>query len=124
MEEFYLENNALTSVPCDMVRFRALKQLGLEGNPLANPLRKLLEVGSDFAMGYLNLFYDSKSSGVLDLSGMNLNRVPEEADFRPILTCLLARNSFRELPLSLSIADNLVVLDFSDNYVERVIFLC
>jgi Leucine-rich repeat (LRR) protein len=120
LEEFYLDNNALTSVPCDMVCFRALKQLGLKGNPLANPLRKLLEVGSEFVMGYLKLFFDSKLSGVLDLSGMNLDRVPEEADFRPILTCLLARNSLRELPSSLSTADNLVVLDFSDNYVEKV----
>jgi leucine-rich repeat protein SHOC2 len=122
LEELYLENNALTSLPCDMVCFRVLKQLGLKGNPLANPLKKLLEVGPEFVIGYLNLFFNSKLSGILDLSGMNLDKVPDEADFRPILTCLVARNALRELPSSLSSADNLVVLDFSDNYIEQVYF--
>ena len=121
LEELYLDNNSLTSVPCDMVSFVALRQLGLKGNPLANPLRKILEVGSDFVMSYLKLFYESKLSGVLDLRGMNLEYVPEEADFRPILTCLLSRNVLMELPWNLSTASRMVLLDFSDNRIEKVI---
>ena len=120
LEEFFLENNDLTSIPCDIVRFQILKQLGLKGNPLANPLKKILDVGSDFAMGYLKLFYESKLSGVLDLCGMNLERVPDEADFRPILTCLLKQNSLKALPSSLSLANDMLLLDFSDNCIETV----
>ena len=120
LEEMHLENNQLSSVPCDLVSFTALRAVGLAHNPLRNPLQRVLHEGYALGLAYLRLFYQAKKTGLLDLSGMELGSMPDEAQFEAVSTCLLPANRLNEIPEGLSRATQLVWLDLNHNHLVQV----
>ena len=115
-----LDNNLLVGLPCEMGGMTNLDHLGLEGNPLKNPLSRLLQEGSSFVTAYLALFMHAKEDGFLDLCNMDLHSMPLEADLTTVRTCLLSGNKFEVSPQSLKTASVLVYLDMAGNGMENI----
>lgn len=115
-----LDNNQLSSLPCEVGGMTSLDHLGLDGNPLKMPLKRLLFEGSSFVTAYLALFMHAQEDGFLDLCNMGLQAMPLEAELSTVKTCLISGNKLIVSPASLQSATQLIHLDMSSNGMENV----
>ena len=102
------------------MRLTALQELSLWGNPLLMPLRALNEAGLDMVLAYLAIFHSAQVSGSLDLRGMDLLRLPAEAELAPLREVFLGGNRFAALPAELCAAAGLTALDASQGKLQTV----
>jgi len=116
----HLDRNAFEVLPCSTVRLTALQELSLWGNPLLMPLRALNEAGLDMVLAYLAIFHSAQVSGSLDLRGMDLLRLPAEAELAPVRVVFLGGNRFAALPAELCAAAGLTALDASQGKLQTV----